>query len=101
LQTFLTKREQCHSNGLSVSLFEQATQFAIERLTAYFMSHGVSAMRSPRNKAIIEVALRGPAQAYIIAFSDTFFLLAIVLAIALVATLLLKNPDQIESGGAH
>ena len=43
LQTFLTKREQYHSNVLtqSVSLLEQATRARIEQLTQYFMNHGV------------------------------------------------------------
>ena len=40
-------------------------------------------------------------QAYILAFSDTFFLLGIALIVALVAALLLKKPDHLESGGAH
>ena len=42
LQTFLTKREQFHSNILTnaVSLFSEATRQRIEDLTAYFMSHG-------------------------------------------------------------
>ena len=44
LQTFLTKREQYHSNVLtqSVSLLEQATRTRIEQLTQYFMNHGVA-----------------------------------------------------------
>ena len=44
LQTFLTKREQYHSNVLtqSVSLFEQATRTRIEQLTQYFINHGVT-----------------------------------------------------------
>ena len=43
LQTFLTKREQFHSNVLtqSVSLFEQATRTRIDQLTQYFLNHGV------------------------------------------------------------
>src|SRR6202020_2045570 len=43
LQTFLTKREQYHSNVLmqSVSVFEQATRARIQSLTQYFISHGV------------------------------------------------------------
>jgi len=42
LQTFLTKREQYHSNVLtqSVSMFEQATRTRLEQLTQYFVSHG-------------------------------------------------------------
>src|ERR1700753_786021 len=44
LQTFLTKREQYHSNVLmpSVSLFEPATRARIDQLTQYFINHGVT-----------------------------------------------------------
>lgn len=103
LQTFLTKREQYHSNVLvqSVSLFEEATRSRIERLTAYFLSHGVSDHALSAHKAVIAIALRVRQQAYVMAFSDTFFLLGIGLVIALAATLLLKKPGHIEGGGAH
>ena len=41
-------------------------------------------------------------QAYILAFSDTFFVLGVALIIALVATLLLKKLGHIApGGGAH
>jgi MFS transporter, DHA2 family, multidrug resistance protein len=40
-------------------------------------------------------------QAYILAFSDTFYLLGAALIVALMAALLLKKPDHLESGGAH
>jgi DHA2 family multidrug resistance protein len=40
-------------------------------------------------------------QAFILAFSDTFYLLGAALIIALIATLLLKRPDHLSSGGAH
>ena len=36
-----------------------------------------------------------------LAFSDTFYLLGIALIVALMAALLLKKPDHLESGGAH
>ena len=103
LQTFLTKREQYHSNVLvqSVSLFEEATRSRSERLTAYFLSHGVSDHALAAHKGVIAIALRVRQQAYIMAFSDTFFLLGIALVIALAATLLLKKPGRIEAGGAH
>ncbi|WP_095080271.1 MDR family MFS transporter [Mesorhizobium sophorae] len=103
LQTFLTKREQYHSNVLvqSVSLFEEATRSRVERLTAYFLSHGVSDHALAAHKGVIAIALRVRQQAYIMAFSDTFFLLGIALVIALAATLLLKKPSHIESGGVH
>jgi DHA2 family multidrug resistance protein len=102
LQTFLTKREQYHSNVLvqSVSLFEEATRSRVERLTAYFLSHGVSDHALAAHKGVVAIALRVRQQAYIMAFSDTFFLLGIGLVIALAATLLLKKPGHIEGGGA-
>jgi len=40
-------------------------------------------------------------QAYILAFSDTFYLLGVALIVALMAALLLKKPGHLESGGAH
>ncbi|TIW01010.1 MAG: multidrug efflux MFS transporter [Mesorhizobium sp.] len=103
LQTFLTKREQYHSNVLvqSVSLFEEATRSRIERLTAYFLSNGVSDHALAAQKGVIAIALRVRQQAFIMAFSDTFFLLGVALVIALAATLLLKKPGHIEAGGAH
>jgi len=40
-------------------------------------------------------------QAFILAFSDTFYLLGATLIVALFATMLLKKPDGLSSGGAH
>ncbi|MBB4237535.1 MDR family MFS transporter [Rhizobium esperanzae] len=103
LQTFLSKREQFHSNILtnSVSVFEEATRDRIARLTAYFMSHGVSDQALAGHKAIVAIALKIRKQANIMAFSDTFFLLGVALFVALLASLLLKKPGQISGGGAH
>ena len=103
LQTFLTKREQFHSNILtnSVSLFAEATRNRIDRLTSYFLSHGISDVATAQHKAIIAVAGRVKQQANIMAFSDTFYLLGIALIIALVASLLLKKPGHLSGGGAH
>ncbi len=49
LETFLTKREQFHSNviGQSVSLFDEATRNRIDQLVRYFLAHGVADRRSP------------------------------------------------------
>ncbi|TPL23386.1 multidrug efflux MFS transporter [Mesorhizobium sp. B2-4-9] len=103
LQTFLTKREQYHSNVLvqSVSAFEEATRVRIERLTAYFHSHGINDQALAAQKAIVAIALRARQQAYVMAFNDTFFLLGVSLTIALAAVLLLKKPGHIAAGGAH
>ncbi|MEZ2132910.1 MULTISPECIES: MDR family MFS transporter [unclassified Sinorhizobium] len=103
LQTFLTKREQFHSNILtnSVSVFEEATRDRIARMTAYFMSHGVSDQAVATHKAVVAIALKVRKQANIMAFSDTFYLLGVALVIALIATLLLKKPGHLSGGGAH
>ncbi|QIO44388.1 multidrug efflux MFS transporter [Rhizobium leguminosarum bv. trifolii] len=103
LQTFLSKREQFHSNILtnSVSVFEEATRDRIARLTAYFMSRGVSDQALASHKAVVAIALKIRKQANIMAFSDTFFLLGVALVVALLASLLLRKPGQLSGGGAH
>ncbi len=103
LQTFLTKREQFHSNVLtpSVSLFTEATRARIQELTRYFLSHGVSDQGTALHKAIVAIGNVVRKQAFVMAFSDTFYLLGAVLIVALIATLLLKKPDHLDAGGAH
>jgi DHA2 family multidrug resistance protein len=103
LQTFLTKREQFHSNILtnSVTVFQEATRTRIAQLTTYFMQHGVADQATAQHKAVVGIALKVRQQANIMAFSDTFYLLGVALAVALVASLLLKKPAHTEGGGAH
>src|SRR5258705_7572191 len=103
LQTLLTKREQYHSNVLmqSVSLFEQATRARIEKLTQYFMSHGVVDHAEASHRAVVAIGKIVQKQAFILAFSDTFYLLGAALIVALIATLLLKKPNTLASAGTH
>ncbi|UVF22611.1 multidrug efflux MFS transporter (plasmid) [Microvirga terrae] len=103
LQTFLTKREQFHSNILinSVSLLAEATRERIANLTAYFLAHGVSDPAVAAHKAVVAIGLRVRQQANVMAFSDTFFLLGSALVLALVATLFLKKADHLEGGVGH
>jgi MFS transporter, DHA2 family, multidrug resistance protein len=103
LQTFLTKREQYHSNVLmqSVSLLEQATRTRIEQLTQYFVNHGVADRAEATHRAIVAIGHIVQKQAFILAFSDTFYLLGAALIVALMAALMLKKPNHLESGGAH
>ncbi|MGO4566997.1 DHA2 family efflux MFS transporter permease subunit [Rhizobium sp. 2YAF20] len=103
LQTFLTKREQFHSNILtnSVSTFAEATRTRIAQLTTYFINHGVSDQATATHKAIVAVSLQVRKQANIMAFSDTFYLLGAALVVALIASLLLKKPGHVDGGGAH
>jgi DHA2 family multidrug resistance protein len=103
LQTLLTKREQYHSNVLtqSVSLLEQATRTRIEQLTQYFVTHGVTDRADATHRALVAIGHIVQKQAFILAFSDTFYLLGATLIVALLAALLLKKPDHLESGGTH
>jgi DHA2 family multidrug resistance protein len=103
LQTLLTKREQYHSNVLmqSVSLLEQATRTRIEQLTQYFINHGVVDHAEASHRAVIAIGHIVQKQAFILAFSDTFYLLGASLIVALMAALLLRKPNHLESGGAH
>jgi DHA2 family multidrug resistance protein len=94
LQTILTKREQYHSNVLSqsVSVFAQATRSRIDQLTQYFVNHGVIDHMDAVHRAYVAIGKVVQKQAFILAFSDTFFLLGVVLVVALLATLILKKP---------
>jgi MFS transporter, DHA2 family, multidrug resistance protein len=103
LQTFLTKREQYHSNVLmqSVSLLEQATRARIEQLTQYFVSHGIIDRADASRRAVVAIGHIVQKQAYVLAFSDTFYLLGAALIVALMAALQLRTSDHLEAGGAH
>ena len=103
LQTLLTKREQYHSNVLtqSVSMFEEATRTRIEQLTQYFMNHGIIDRVDAAHRAYVAVGNIVQKQAFILAFSDTFYVLGAALIVALLAGLLLKKPDHMDAGGVH
>jgi DHA2 family multidrug resistance protein len=53
------------------------------------------------HRAVVAIGRIVQKQAFILAFSDTFYLLGAALIVALVAALLLKKPGQLEAGGAH
>ncbi len=103
LQTLLTKREQYHSNVLmqSVSMLEQATQARVEKLTEYFIRHGVIDRIDAARRAYVAIGKIVQKQAFILAFSDLFLLLGAALIVALAASMMLKKPGQLAAGGAH
>jgi DHA2 family multidrug resistance protein len=103
LQTLLTKREQYHSNVLmqSVSMLEQATQARVEKLTQYFISHGVIDRIDAACRAYVAIGKIVQKQAFILAFSDLFLLLGAALIVALAASMMLKKPGKLDAGGAH
>jgi MFS transporter, DHA2 family, multidrug resistance protein len=103
LQTVLTKREQYHSNILtnSVSLFDEASRARIAQLTNYFINHGITDPTDAARRAYVAIGHILQKQAFVLAFSDTFYLLGVTLIVALLATALLKKPDHMSAGGAH
>jgi DHA2 family multidrug resistance protein len=103
LQTFLTKREQYHSNvlGQSVTLFEQATRTRIDQLTQYFLNHGITDRTEASREALVAIGHVVQKQAFILAFSDTFYLLGAALIVGLMAVVLLKKVDHLQAGGTH
>ena len=103
LQTFVTVREQFHSNVLiqTVSQLNEATRARIDSLTQYFLSHGVADQAEATHQAIVAIGRTVRRQAYVMAYGDTFFLLGVVLLIALVAALLLRKPQLTEAAAVH
>ncbi len=102
LQTFLTQREQFHSNVLTaqVSLYGDATRIRIEKLTQYFLAHGADA-GAARHEAVVAIGKIVSKQSLIMGFSNTYFLLGVALLLALAASLLLKKPSGATGGPAH
>ena len=93
LQTFLTEREQFHSDVLTaqVSLLNQATRSRLDQLTNTILSHGVSDPAFANHEAIVAVGRQVRRQAYMFAFSDTVILQSALLGLAFLAVLLLKK----------
>jgi DHA2 family multidrug resistance protein len=102
LQTFLTKREQFHSNVLtsSVSLFGEATRARLAELGQYFMAHGLADPGTAGHEAMVAIGRAVRVQASVMAYGDTFLVLGAGLALAVVATLGLRRSDASGAGNA-
>ena len=103
LQTFLTDREQFHSEVLTgqVSLLNQATRSRLYGLTHTFLSRGVSDPAFASHEAIVAVGRQVRRQAYMFAFSDTVILQSALLGLAFLAVLLLKKATTGAAPEAH
>ncbi|MEZ5830964.1 MAG: MDR family MFS transporter [Dongiaceae bacterium] len=102
LQTLITKREQFHDNILmsSVSNFSEATRQRISDLTHYFLTHGITDVAAAQHQAIIAIGRVVRRQAFVMSYSDVFFLLGLGLVLSLIATLALKKGAG-SAAGAH
>jgi MFS transporter, DHA2 family, multidrug resistance protein len=103
LQTFLTKREQFHSNIITsaVSPFAEATQRRITELSDYLMAHGLADPARARHEAIVTIGRIVHRQASVMSYGDAFYLLGAMLVVAVLATLCLKRGKSGSGGAAH
>ena len=104
LATIITKREQYHSNiiGQSVTTFRDDVRQRISEMTNYFMAHGVSDFASAQHKAIVALGQTVKRQALVMAFSDTFAVIGVMLAIAAVVLVFArKGKAAAGASGAH
>jgi DHA2 family multidrug resistance protein len=104
LETIITKREQFHSNiiGQSVTVYKDNVRERITEMTNYFMAHGVSDVATAQHKAIVALGQIVKRQALVMAFSDTFAVIGVMLAIAAVALLFArKGKPGGGAAGAH
>jgi DHA2 family multidrug resistance protein len=103
LQTFLTKREQFHSNIITaaVSPFAEATRTRINELANYFVVHGAVDLAQARHEAVMAIGRTVHRQALVMGYGDTFYLLGALLVVAVLAILCLKRGDSGGGGAAH
>ena len=102
LETFVTKREQFHSNVITahVSLLDAATRERIASLQAYFMANGASDADNAWHQAVVAIGRTVRAQAYFLAYSDAFCLMGVGLLLALVTSLGMRKSNG-GGAGAH
>jgi DHA2 family multidrug resistance protein len=103
LATIITKREQFHSNviGQSITLYSDETRRRIAALADYFRAHGTADPVAAQHEAIVAIGKIVHRQALIMAFSDAFAVVGVVLAIAAIALLLTRRTGSAGAAGAH
>jgi DHA2 family multidrug resistance protein len=102
LETFVTKREQFHSNMISaqVSLLDAATRDRLQALQSYFMSTGISDPATAWHEAVVQIGRTVQAQSYLLAYSDAFYLMGAALLLAFLTAFALRKSSG-GGAGAH
>jgi MFS transporter, DHA2 family, multidrug resistance protein len=103
LATFITKREQFHSNiiGQSVTPGREEVRDRIAEMTGYFQAHGVSDPAAAHQQAIIALGNAVKHQALVMGFSDTFAVIGVVLVIAALAVVFTRKAKAAGGAAAH
>ncbi len=102
LSTLVTQREQFHSNriGEAVSLYSPATQQRIDQLTQTFISKGADPTTA-QNQALAQISKIVRREAYVMAYNDGFFFVAIALLVSGLALLFCKKVKPGAGAAAH
>ena len=103
LQTFLTKREQYHSDVLTsqVSLLGEVARQRLRHMADFFMSHATADPSIAQHEAAIATGRVLHRQALILGFSDTVIFQSALLALALIAVCFFKKASAGPAGEAH
>lgn len=102
VSTFVTQREQLHSNriGEAIHLAAPAVQERLNQYTQMFMSRGADPVLAAQEatKLLDRVVRR---ESYIQAYNDAFLLLAVVVVSSVIAVMFLKRTSGTGGAGAH
>lgn len=102
VSTFVTQREQLHSNriGEAIHLAAPAVQERLNQYTQMFMSRGADPVLAAQEatKLLDRVVRR---ESYIQAYNDAFLLLAVVVVSSVIAVMFLKKTSGTGGAGAH
>ncbi|WP_414462288.1 DHA2 family efflux MFS transporter permease subunit [Hyphomicrobium sp. DY-1] len=95
LATIITKREQFHSNiiGQSVTPYNLTDQSFLTRMQHYFEAHSLPDPGRAYHQAEILLGNLVAQQSLIMAFSDAFYVMAVVLVVAAIAVVFMKAPE--------
>lgn len=96
LATVITKREQFHSNiiGQSVTPFSLTDQSFLLRMQQYFQTHGVPDASRSYHQGEILLGKLVAQQSLILAFSDAFYVMGLMLVSAAVAIVLTRSAPK-------
>ena len=103
LGTVITKREQFHSNiiGQSVTEYGVTVRETLAAMQRYLMAHGTPDAAKAAHEAIVALGDRVAAQALVMAFSDTFYVLGVVMLVAALSVLLTRGGGPAPGTPAH
>jgi DHA2 family multidrug resistance protein len=103
LQTFLTHREQFHSDILTsqVSLLGEAARARLQHLTNFFLAHGTPDVAVAQHEAAIATGRALHRQALIQGYSDAVIFQSVLLGFALIAIFFFKKASAGPAGEAH